>query len=869
VIARRAVVRLIGATVTGLAILSGSIPAVGASGPNASPNASPERAASVLPFATGDTGLELTLTKVSPAAVGPDDEVMITGSVRNLDSVARKNVRISLWLRPDVLTDRRAINSWLSEGTLTSTDRQLPATALVRSLPSGQSAPFRLQVAPGQTGLFSGSSFGPRPIALQARTGGRRMATLRSTLVWAPTGITTPTRLSVVVPITASTPSTHAGEATAETAASLMPGGRLQRVLSAAHAQAMAWAIDPAILVAAQRLSTDGIDPSPDDADLTDPDNDPTDAPNATSSPTSSGSSATTPPISDENARQGAQDWLTLFQTERRDVDGERGLFGLPYADPDLTSVLRSPKAIPLIKNSDALGREATSQVLRGSIDTTVALPADGRINATTTRSLIRLKRTAVILSARSQQPEPELDHTPTGRSTIRSSAGDLTGLLYDEQLSTLISSSAAQTPAATQTLLAQLAAITMEQPGTGRHLLAVTPRTWNPDPTAARNMMNALGSAPWISLRGIDELREASDPPRRRPSYGKAATQAELPPGTITAAQVLEKGLTTFAPALVDPAPVKPLRERVASLLSVAWRQDRSQFVAARESVAKDVNSLVEGVRLSVAPSYRFTARKTKFPIIVVNETDYAVKVSVRLKPQTGQLSFASADAIRVEPQGSATVLLEAQAVSSGDVVVEGKLLSTGGSAVGPGVTFTIHVRPNWESWGMIVIGSLLGFLLVIGLLRGLRRNRSRARVPIEAVPDVDEQATRRADEAASAGPNGSSGPTGSTGPTGPTESAEPTGPGAGNGPAGANSPVGATAAAGAPGPVGTGPVTAVRTRLSPEAEPVPEPDPEPVPDPVPVPISMPEAETDPKAGGGPVEPDGVRPTTGTRVGR
>ena len=94
-IARRAVVRLIGATVTGLAILSGSIPAVGAAGPNASPNASPERAASVLPFATGDTGLELTLTKVSPAAVGPDDEVVITGSVRNLDSVARKNVRIS------------------------------------------------------------------------------------------------------------------------------------------------------------------------------------------------------------------------------------------------------------------------------------------------------------------------------------------------------------------------------------------------------------------------------------------------------------------------------------------------------------------------------------------------------------------------------------------------------------------------------------------------------------------------------------------------------------------------------------------------------------------------------------------------------
>jgi hypothetical protein len=724
VIARRVVVRLIGATVAGLALLSGSVPALAADGPAAGV----QPAAAVLPFAAGRSGVQLTLTKVLPAAVGPDDEVVVTGTVRNLDSTPKKNVRIALWLRPDVLANREAIDTWLATGTLTTADRQLPDAAVVRSLPSGQSAQFRIDVPPGQAGLFSGSSFGPRAIALQARVGGRRAATLRSTLVWAPNEITTPTRLSVIVPITSSTPSTHAGEPTAQIADDLLPGGRLDRVLSAAHDPAMAWAVDPAVLTAAMRLSSGGIDRRPDDADLTAPSTDP----NATSTstrPTASASGAAA--ITDPAAKSGAQDWLTLFRTDRRTDGRARGLFGLPYADPDLTSVLQSSKGIPLIHHSDALGKAATITALGGAIDATLALPADGRINAVATRNLIRLKRTTVVLAADAQRPSPELDYTPTGRSTIHSSTGSLAGLLYDEQLSALISASASRTPAATQTLLAQLAAITMEQPGTSRHVLAVTPRTWNPDPTAVRTMMNALGSAPWISLRGISELQDASGPPRTAPIYHQAQAKAELPIGSISAAQVLDRGLTTFAPILVDQAPVQPLRERVASLLSVAWRKDRNDLVQARIDVADDVNGLVGGVRLGTS-NYLFTARENKIPVTVLNKTNYQVHVIVRLKPRSGQLTFGDKVPVTVEAGKSTQVRVDAHAVASGNVVVEGKLLSPTGVALGPAVNFTVRVRPDWERWGMIVIGSLLGFLLVIGLLRGLRKNRTRNRVPI-----------------------------------------------------------------------------------------------------------------------------------------
>lgn len=808
-IPKRVVVRLIGAAVAGLAVLSGPVATAGAAGPRHSAEATK----SVLHAADG-TGVELNLTKVSPAAVGPDDDVVVTGTVRNLGTTALNTVRVSLWLRPDVLPDRKAIDTWLADPALVAGDEELSdGDVVVRGLASGATSAFSFKIAPGDTGLTENSDFGPRAIALQARTGGRRLALLPSTIVWAPSDITTPTRLSVMVPMTATTPSTHAGEPNAEIAKDLLPGGRLERVLRAAQNPGMAWAIDPAVLTAAQRLISGGIDRKPDDADLTVSGTAQPDEPEQTAA--ADGAAA----ISDTAAKSGAQSWLTAFQTEHRG----RGLFGLPYADPDLTSVLKSSRGMPLLRTSDALGKAATMEALGGPIDTTLAWPADGRINVTTARSLVKLKRTSVILASDVQRPEPKLDYTPTGRSTVRTSAGSLDGLLYDEQLSTLIGTSGSKTPAATQTLLAQLAAITMEQSGSARHVLAVTPRTWSPDPAATRNLMNALGSAQWISLRGISELKDASGPPREAPVYRKAVVKAELPIGSISAAQVLDKGLSTFAPILVDPAPVQPLRERVASLLSVAWRLDRDELVPARIDVAADVNQLVDGVRLGTS-NYLFTAKKNNIPVTVINDTAYKIKVVVRLKPLTGQLTIAKTETVEVGPQQTAPVLMKAEAVASGNVTVEGKLLSTTGVALGPGKNFTVRVRPDWESWAMIVIGTILGFLLVIGLLRSIRRNRTRTPVPIGAVPDVDELATSRA-----------------------TVEAEM---------------VGASVGAAAVG-AGTAGGWASGTGSAAYSPPIPNP----LPDPVPVPISMPGPEPDPKARGGSVKMDGVRPPMKPRV--
>jgi hypothetical protein len=156
---------LISTTLAALIMVSGSVPLAGATAIHRS-----AAAPLALPFATGENGLELTLTKVTPAAAGPDDDVVVTGTVRNPGSTTVKNARISLWMRSQVLADRESIDSWLTDGVLTSTDRQLATTFRVRTLGAGATAQFQIQVPPGETGLTSGDGFGPRAIALQVRT---------------------------------------------------------------------------------------------------------------------------------------------------------------------------------------------------------------------------------------------------------------------------------------------------------------------------------------------------------------------------------------------------------------------------------------------------------------------------------------------------------------------------------------------------------------------------------------------------------------------------------------------------------------------------------------------------------------------------
>jgi hypothetical protein len=213
-----------------------------------------------------------------------------------------------------------------------------------------------------------------------------------------------------------------------------------------------------------------------------------------------------------------------------------------------------------------------------------------------------------------------------------------------------------------------------------------------------------------------------------------------------------MDRDLDNVAPALVDNQDVvRRLQQRIASLLSSAWRSDLDAQADARRSVMADVDALAGGVQLLVGSHTKtFTARSAAIPVTVDNKTSYAVRVSVSFRTGSGQLKIDQQPAaVTIAAHHRQSFLVEARAIATGNVMVETKLLTGEGASrrvLGDPQTFMVRVRPNWESWGMIGIGVILGFLLLIGLLRSFRRNRNRPKVPLSTVPDVDDEATRAA---------------------------------------------------------------------------------------------------------------------------
>ena len=207
--------------------------------------------------AVADDSAAILLTSVSPAAVTPDDDLVVTGRVTNSGTAALPPLRLTLRLGERLLVERSDVRTWISRGEVDGDLRRLPGAAPVAALPPGASAAFRITVPAGELGLpRARPSFGPRGIAVEATAGedDDRAGLTRSTIVWYPGKEFQPTKLTLLAPVTAPLDADPAAPE-ADLAAAMAPGGSLRRILEATGDPLVGWALDPALLSAAQSLT--------------------------------------------------------------------------------------------------------------------------------------------------------------------------------------------------------------------------------------------------------------------------------------------------------------------------------------------------------------------------------------------------------------------------------------------------------------------------------------------------------------------------------------------------------------------------------------------------------------------------------------
>jgi hypothetical protein len=688
--------------------------------------------------AQDEPAVQIVLTSIAPAAVTPRDTLAVSARVTNAGKTPLGGVRATLRLNPDVLSSREAVQEWADKGQL-GRSRALPGAAEVGTLAPGAGTDVRIVVPANELGLpRERAAFGPRGLGLEVASGGQRLEVARTTIVWYPGKEFTPTRLSLVAPLTAPQ-GTDVAAPSAGLTETLGDGGTLDRVLAATTDPAIAWAIDPAILAAVRATVEAG-----------DPGATPTDEPGTPGggSPSPSPSPSTTAEPVDEADLAAAEDWLSRLDAGR----SGRDVFALPFADPDAAALVRSGSGA-LLSAADRMGQTVTQDMLGTPLDATIAWPMGGAADRRTLAAFTKTGRTAVILNGRTQPAATDVGYTTSGRSNVAAGGVTMAGLLYDDALSTLFTATGSRSGAAAgQQLLAELAAITLERPSDRRHVLAVAPRGWDPDPAAVTAAVAALRSAPWVELQGLSALRSSRVEERHvTPRYGKSYGRAELPASHVQAVTGTYLDVLRFSSALVTPEPVRDrLLGRTLSLVSAAWRTDKDGLAAARAPLEREVGSLVQGVHI-VRGSSRpfFLASEAALPVYVANGTPYTVQVNVTLQPRSGRLVVERPVTVEIAPgTRRQQVLVPTRAVASGDIAIMASVRTPDGQVLGLDKELVIRVRREWETRGIIGLGSVFGLLLVIGLARGVRRDRSRVRP--EDVPDVDDLASAKGDRVA-----------------------------------------------------------------------------------------------------------------------
>jgi len=680
----------------------------------------------------------ITITDITPALLRSGDDVSVTGRVTNLGSVPLAGPSVRLRAVGGRLGARVDVDQWLDGEDQREGFPLSPSDDLAAPIAPGRSERFTVTVPASSLGL-GGADFGVYPVALDVRAtpeGAERaqVAFVRSTVQWQPEKKEyAAQRLTWLVPLTGLLGTAPGPPTATEVAKALAPGQRLPRLLDAASAPGVAWAVDPLLLETLQRAATPSAA-----TDRVSP-------PTSTSSPGSTSSPTTTKASGGGAADAAAREVVRSFLARMRLAAANREVVELPYADPDLQA-LSDAGAMSLGTAARAAGAGTITEVLGVTPRTDIAWPAGGEATDDLVRDLAA-QHSSIVLDGASRPLVDALNYTPDARTT--SLPGHPDAVLSDPQLSALAARASGRDAGARLRFLAETAAATTERPGLARRLLVTLPRSANPDPAGFRAVVAASSGVPWVGLTTLDSLLQpvgdrgdVSALPRR------SVTRITARPRPLRGSDVeltldLRSRLAALGEVVTDPVRTTAEQQHSAlTLVSSAWRGNRTALTAAQAAATTGVRQLTDKVHV-LPTTITFLRSKGRLQLTVSNDLDQRVE-GIRLRvvapsPRLVVTREVSRPLPALEPGTRASVRVPVRALASGQTVLQAQLLAPSGAPLGDLVQVRVRFRPT-DSWVLSVGGVVIGLVVLVGLVRALRRPRRRAAVHDPAADELGE---------------------------------------------------------------------------------------------------------------------------------
>lgn len=733
--------------------LTSSLLTPGAPTPHALPGSAPTQAV----LASGDTStapgqavrtaplvagaVTLSVHDLAPEVLSSGQDLQISGSVTNGTEVPISGAALVVQVQDRTEIACSQLSSWLAGERDTSM-----VTVLTEDLGAevgpGASQDFSVTVSASSLPLSDAGQWGPRGIRVALTEGHSTLATDRTLLVWGDVSGIAPSRVTTVVPVTASpaelaavTMAMDSSEAEEEATPSASPTAsptagaqdsgeaaestqvaavrtRVEGLLDIAG-QGVVLAVDPALLEAL------GVEvPQQQTPGSTTP------TPTPTPAPTPTASAAATA------AAGKPEDLASRLQRAAEAGD----VVALPWADADVAALAHLQEQ-GLIDS--AVTRAAQSGTAAAGAWTTTAWPAGSALDAATMDALPASVNT-VIAAPGDLAPEDDLTYTPSGLSLV----GERAVLIPDAGLSATMSGALTTSEGTTelseldlrQLLRAHTAIITRQAPALGRDVIVVVDRqeAASVDPQVLALRLGALKDMAWTTPQTLSGAVEnawalgAEEGPARTALPAAVVQEGELGATELGSARQVEAHLGSVASVLSDPeALLGETTDLVAITASASWRPDPLARSMQLEAASQAARTVANGLSAAPSSTINLIAASAALPIRIVSSLDQDVTVVVSLASDSQRLQPDGAVVVTVPAHSSATASVPVRAVGSGNIDLTVHLLATDGTEVGAPATVHMRVRADWESVGTRIGGAVLALMLVVGVIRTVKRGR------------------------------------------------------------------------------------------------------------------------------------------------
>jgi hypothetical protein len=323
--------------------------------------------------------------------------------------------------------------------------------------------------------------------------------------------------------------------------------------------------------------------------------------------------------------------------------------------------------------------------------------------------TVVALANAATSVATNTQISGSKLNTTPAFAQT-----GTVPILIRDEGLEDCFRDSRATSSCVTATL----AMMTSESPNNSRHILAVTPRDWNPAPNVLTSLRKDLSS----TYATAAALTPTVTSPQQV-SWNSSDPAAFDATFIRTFDRLLRAASDT---TLVFPDVAAGEHLRCSAFAATADIYDAKQSLEILRAATWAADSELN--RVSIETSSRFTipGQEAQIPITVANNSNYSARVAVSVVPVgSGRITSTVGSAVSIDAGQKVTLPLTISITGVGTVQAAVHLTTSSGSTFGEGESIVITTTA-YQSFARNLVWLALASLLLLATRSWVLRRKS-----------------------------------------------------------------------------------------------------------------------------------------------